>query len=195
MTLCTASLWKVSGLASRTALQEVTRAEAQRIIDQTRDRLEHVDTRLDYAVRQARDIFSVRLQDAESFLALLWPGGPGARWLTPLGAPHTLKDVAKRIIANGYEFESLAEESLQFPDDHDPAFFAKLPYIDEQFDYGRIGLLTLASLGEDEQARSPHANFYIYDGVCRSLVLAKRLLSGQTSYQPVPALLLNPRPL
>ncbi len=146
-------------------------------------------------MRQARDIFSVRLQDVDSFLALLWPGGPGAHWLTPPGAPHTLKDVAKRLVTSGYYFDSLAEESLRFPDGHDPAFFAKFPYIDEKFDYERIGLLALATLGDDEQARSPQANFYIYDGVRRSLVLAKRLLTGQTSYQAVSALLLNPRPL
>ncbi len=80
------------------------------------------------------------------------------------------------------------------PDSHDPAFFAKFPYLDENFDYGRFGLLGLGTLLDKDQKFSPAANFYIYDGIRRTLVLARRLLTGQTRYEPVPALLVVPRP-
>ena len=165
------------------------------LIEEARDRLEHVDYALDYAVRQARDIFSVQLKTSESFLHLLWPPCPEALWLTPEGQSRTVKDVAGRILNSGHSFEQLAEGHRKLPDDHDTEFFAKFPYLDENFDMQKFGLLALAALGEEEQSESPRANFYLYDGVRRSLVLAKRLLTGQSRYEPVNALLIIPRPL
>lgn len=126
---------------------------------------------------------------------LLWPPCPEAAWLTPQGESRTLKDVAGRILNSGHSFEVLAEGHRKLPDNHDTDFFAKFPYLDEHFDMQKFGLLALAALGDDEQKESPRANFYLYDGVRRSLVLAKRLLTGQSTYEPVPALLVIPRPL
>lgn len=44
-----------------------------------------------------------------------------------------------------------------------------------------------------EGYQSPGRTFYIYDGVHRTLVLSHRLLSKQSSYHPVKALLITPR--
>lgn len=176
-------------------MQAVTRSEAQLIIDENRDQLEHVDRRLDFAVRQAGQIFAVKLLTIESFLSLLWTPDEGADWLAPGDAPHTLKDVAGRLLAGEHDFETLADGDPALPADHDPKFFIKFPYLDENFEFGRMGVLALAKLGDDEQRRSPRANFFIYDGLRRSLVLARRLLTGESSYQPVSALLVIPRPL
>ena len=54
---CTPNFWKALKLAKRSALTYVSRVKAWAMIEETRDRLEHVDYVLDYAVRQAKDIF------------------------------------------------------------------------------------------------------------------------------------------
>lgn len=60
------------------------------------------------------------------------------------------------------------------------------------FDYGKVGLVTLTPLNESERRETPEGNYYIYDGVHKSIVLAKRLLRGETEYEPVQVLLLTP---
>lgn len=156
---CTVNLWKGSRLAKGVNLKRVTRIEAQDIIDETRGRQEHVDRRLDYAVRQSLEIFSLQLRTSESYLSLFWPRMSGAEWLTPKGSSKTLKDVAGRLIEGGYDFEQLANGADGLPDSYDPAFFAKFPFLDENFDYGRFGLLGLATLIDEEQTYSPAAIF------------------------------------
>lgn len=165
------------------------------MIDENRDRLEHVDRTLDYAIRQAKDIFSVRLQTSESFLNLLWPKCPEAEWLTPVDESRTLQDVVTRILDSGHEFEALAEGHRSLPDEHDTDFFVKFPYLDEHFDRNKMGILAIAALGDDEQKESPKANFYIYDGLARATVYARHIMNGREKYEPVQALLVIPRPL
>ncbi len=77
---------------------------------------------------------------------------------------------------------------------HHPEWFEKCIAIDEAFDYSRFGFLALAHATESERKQSPRGTFYIYDGVHRTLVLAKRLLSRETNFQLLTALLIVPRP-
>jgi hypothetical protein len=65
--------------------------------------------------------------------------------------------------------------------------------IDKAFDYGKVGLVALTPLNEPGIRETPAGNYYIYDGVHKSIVLAKRLLRGETEYEPVQILLLTPR--
>jgi hypothetical protein len=64
---------------------------------------------------------------------------------------------------------------------------------DTAFDYGKVGLVALTPLNEQERRETAAGNYYIYDGVHKSIVLAKRLLRGETGYEPVQVLLLTPR--
>jgi hypothetical protein len=63
------------------------------------------------------------------------------------------------------------------------------------FDYDKLGLVALTTLNEQEKRETPAGNYYIYDGVHKSIVLGKRLLRGETEYEPVQVLLLTPRRL
>ena len=65
--------------------------------------------------------------------------------------------------------------------------------IDRAFDYDKVGFVALTTLNEPEPRESPVGSYYLYDGVHKSIVLAKRLLRGETRYEPVQVLLLTPR--
>ncbi len=184
-----------SPLSKKPTMSPVTRAEAFQLIEETRASLHHVDPRADRAVQGAEVIYHVRFQDAERFLALIWPEVEGSRILTPPDEPRTLSDVAHYMIYNSWTFEDLSE-GLGLPlKEHDPELFGKSRYLDENFDYEKFGLLILSPSTEEEREQSPDGSFYIYDGFHRSLVLAKRLLMEEVPYQQVAAILVIPRPL
>jgi len=65
--------------------------------------------------------------------------------------------------------------------------------IDSAFSYDHFGLLALTPSMPSEQRESPQGTYYVYDGVHRSIVLAKKLLSNEVEYRPVSALYLTPR--
>jgi len=165
------------------------------LVEETRAALHHVDPSVDGVVQGAEEIYLVRFQDAERFLALIWPEVDGSRILSLPEEPHTLRDVAHRMIYNSWTFEELTEDMGLPLGEHDPELFAKSRYLDENFDYGKFGILILAPSTEEEREQSPDGSFYIYDGFHRTLVLARRLLLEEESYQQVPAFLVIPRPL
>jgi hypothetical protein len=150
-------------------MSPVRRAEAFRMIRETRDAVHWVDPYVDGAVEDAEKIYHVRFQDDERFLALIFPEMDGCRILTPPDEPRTLRDVANRIIYNEWTFDELVEDMGLDARLHDPGMFAKTRYIDE--------------------------TFFIYDGFHRSLVLAKYLLEEEVDYQQVEGILVIPRPL
>jgi hypothetical protein len=57
----------------------------------------------------------------------------------------------------------------------------------------KLGWIALAVLLEAETRETPAGTYYIYDGVHKSIVLAKRLLRQEVQYKPLEALLLTPR--
>jgi hypothetical protein len=65
--------------------------------------------------------------------------------------------------------------------------------IDRAFDYGKVGLVGLTPVNGPERRETSAGSYYIYDGVHKSIVLAKRLLRGEIEYEPVQVLLLTPR--
>jgi hypothetical protein len=176
-------------------MSKVRRAEAFRLIKETRDRVHWVDRYVDGAVEDAKKIYHVRFQDDERFLSLIFPEMDGCRILTPPDESRTLRDVAHRILYNEWTFEDLVEDMGLAPKLHDPGMFAKSRYLDENFDYEKFGLLILAPSTEEEREQSPDGSFFIYDGFHRSLVLAKYLLEEEIDYQQVEGILVIPRPL
>ena len=84
--------------------------------------------------------------------------------------------------------------SFELPrEEHDPDFFEKCVPINRCFDFRKFGWVAVVAATEQERDQSPLGSFYIYDGLHKTLVLAKRLLAGETTYQPIEALYLIPR--
>ena len=152
----------------------------------------HVDDRLIRAVRAPGDLFLFTLEDEEAFLSLIWQESDFTRLLTP-GQPRTLADVAGRMIANSWTFSSLCRPMGLPLTYHDPASFESFTALDAAFDLSKFDFIAVTPANDFEKRQSPRGTYYIYDGVHRALVLAHRVMSGQSTYRPVEALLLTPR--
>jgi hypothetical protein len=61
------------------------------------------------------------------------------------------------------------------------------------FTFARFGLVAVTPLVPSELTDTPHGSYYLYDGLHRAIVLAKKILRGEVLYVPVDALLLEPR--
>jgi len=153
----------------------------------------HVDVRLIQAVKAPGDLFLFTLEDEQSFLSLIWQEIDPTRLLTPRGQPRTLADVAGRMIANSWTFSSLCHPMGQVPTHHAPGAFESYRALDADFDFSKFDFIAVTPAKESERRQSPSGTYYIYDGVHRSLVLAHRVMNGQSKYQPVEALLMTPR--
>jgi hypothetical protein len=154
----------------------------------------HVDNRLLTEVeRSDGEQFLIRLEDEDSFLSLIWQESDPARLLTPPGQPRTLRDVARRMIERGYTFEALNRDLGRSRAEHHPEWFEPCVHINRSFDYAKFGWVAVVAANDGERSQSPRGTFYIFDGVHKTLVLAARLLRGETCYQAVEALYLVPR--
>ena len=145
--------------------------------------------------KKDRKFYKSKLSRCE-FLSLIWHEIDASRLLTPKNESRTVKDVAKRMIEKRYTFQSLSRNQGLPLNQHDPEWFHKCCSIDSDFDYNRFGKIWLVIANDDEKCKAPpSAKFYIYDGCHRSLVLGKRLLTGESKYeQQVKAILITPRP-
>jgi hypothetical protein len=145
----------------------------------------HVDERLWREIDQPGEMFLGTLATREEFLRLVWQSIAATRPLTPVGEARTLFDCANRLSTFGWEFQRLVQAGFKW--------FRRCVDIDAAFDYGKVGLVALTPLNEAERRETPAGNYYIYDGVHKSIVMAKGLLRGETEYEPVQVLLLTPR--
>ncbi len=153
----------------------------------------HVDPRLMKEVQAPGDLFLLTAEDEVSFLSLTWQEIDPTRLLTPGGQPRTLKDVAERMIRNSWTFAILAAPMGLPPTQHNPDAFVRFRERDATFSFSELDLVAIMPTNDAERRQSPDGTFYIYDGVCRTLVLAYKLLNRQINYQPVELLLLTPR--
>jgi hypothetical protein len=145
----------------------------------------HVDDRLRGEIDQPGEMYLDVLATREEFLRLVWQSSDATRPLTPVGQPRTLLDCACRLSTFGWEFQALIQAGFEW--------FRPCADIDKAFDYGKVGLVALTPLIESERRETIAGNYYIYDGVHKSIVLAKRLLRRANGYEPVQVLLLTPR--
>jgi len=145
----------------------------------------HVDTRLLQQVRAPGDMYLLTLPDATAFLSLIWQSINQARPLVPVGQPRTLRDCAARLAGFGWHFQTLVDEGYPW--------FSKCLAIDAAFDRSKFGWLALTPPYVSEQKETPQGTHYVYDGVHKSIVLAKRLIRREIEYASVEALLLTPR--
>lgn len=174
-------------------MRRIERAEVEAALAAREQCGHHVDPRLIDEIRRDGDMFMLRLEDEASFLSLIWQESNPARLLTPPGAPRTLRDIAERMIREGHTFESLSKGHGRPRTDHHPEWFEPCLRIDQGFDFQEIGWFAVVAATDGERKQSPRGSLYLYDGMHKSLVLAKRLLRGETAFQPVDALWLVPR--
>ncbi len=119
----------------------------------------------------------------DDFFKLVWQSSDETRELTPLRHPRTLADCASRLSRFSWSFDRLVEQGWPW--------FAE---IDKDFDFSKFGLIFLNPLNEVERQETPQGNYYIYDGVHRSIVLAKRLMTTEaTEYRPVQGIMFERR--
>ncbi len=157
------------------------------------DREEHIDSRVFSAISMAEGLYEIYITDQDAFLSLIWQESDPVRFLTPKGQPRTLKDVTERFISKGYSFRALKVDSCT--GQCDPEWFKVCEQLDDSFDIKRFGYVVIVQPNDNERNQSPRGSFYIYDGVHKTLVYAKRLLKRETKFELVRALLIIPRPV
>ncbi len=170
--------------------REAVRAE----LEAWRDGGNHVDPRLLAELSRPGDLFLITLDDVDSFLSLIWQESDPARLLTPRTEPRTLRDVVERLRKLGHSLERLRADLGLPRTEHHPEWFEPCARIDAAFDYERFGRLAVVPATDGERAQSLRGSFYVFDGMHKSLVLAKRLLADEVEFRPIEALLLVPRP-
>jgi hypothetical protein len=166
-------------------LTKTDAASVHSILDEHQALGLHVDHRLRHEIDEPGDMFLGTIDREDEFLRLVWQSNEDTRLLTPLGKPRTLFDCASRLLTFGWQFQRLVQAGWNW--------FRPCVDIDTAFDYGKVGLVGLTPLVESEKRETVAGNYYIYDGVHKSIVLAKRLLRRETGYSPVQVLLLTPR--
>lgn len=145
----------------------------------------HVDSRLMKEIEQPGVMSVATLADQAQFLRLIWQANDHTRVLTPHAAPRSLRDCAERIRTIGGSFQALVDAGH--------AWFETCVEIDSQFDYSALGWVVVTPATDGERRSTPGGTHYVYDGVHKSIVLAKKLLWGELEYEPVEVLLLEPR--
>ncbi len=154
----------------------------------------HVDQRLLEEVNRTESLYLLLLEDEYSYLSLIWQECDPARLLTPAGQPRTLHDVAIRLIESDRSFELLSQDLDLQRNQHQPEWFKECIPIDSEFSFERFGWIAIVMPTNNERDQSPSGSFYIFDGIHKSLVLAKKLLNQELTFQSIEALLLLPRP-
>ena len=144
-------------------------------------------------IDESGQLYLIRLEDEESFFSLIWQESDPARLLTPADQPRATRDVVSRLIANDYSFESLSKTLGKPRDQHHPEWFLPCVEIDRVFDFNKFGWVAVVAANDDGRRQSPGGSFYLFDGMHKTLVLAKRLMNKKTDFQPIEALYLVPR--
>jgi hypothetical protein len=144
-----------------------------------------VSDRLIAEVQRPGQIFVMMLTRVEEFFQLVWQSSRETTPLAPPRHPRTLHNCASRLSQFGWEFDRLVE--------HGHSWFSTCAGIDKAFDYSKFGFIAVTPLTSSERHETPEGSYYIYDGVHRSIVLAKKLLREEIAYSPVQTILLEPR--
>lgn len=164
--------------------RETTVAEVVALLERQRS-MGNVDDRLVREAERPGTMFLGAIESPEQFLSLVWQSIPQARPLVPAGQPRTLKDCALRLAGFEWKFQTLVQQGY--------SWFQRCEDIDLHFDISRLGLIALTPLKQEEWQETPTGTFYIYDGVHRSVVVAKRLVRHEIEFLPQRFLLLTPR--
>jgi len=173
-------------------MKEISKAEAFAELRRHGSDGQHIDARVWREIAAPGQLFALTLA-SDDFLRLIWQEADFARFLTPPHESRTLRDVARRLIELGYSFDALTADIGLPREQHHPQWFTPCAEIDRAFDMDRFGLLILTPATEGEYRQSPGGIYYVFDGVHKSIVLAKRLLENTIAFRPLDVLLLVPR--
>lgn len=165
--------------------QSVSSNEALAMLSKHVARGLHVDTRLFNEINQPGSISLLTLDTQEEFFSLVWQKNKDTQLLTPTGKPRSLWDCANQLVSHCWRFEDIV--AMGYP------WFERCIAIDQAFDIDKFDWLSVTTLTGKEKKESPIGNYYVYDGVHRSIVLAKKLVRREIEYSPRKALLLEPR--
>lgn len=166
-------------------MQQIASDEATALLQRHHARGFHVDSRVLKEVSQPGEVWMLRLDTIDAVFNLIWQSVNEARPIVPAGQPRSLRDCASRLSSHGWTFQALVDAGYPW--------FAKCVPIDRDFKLENLGVLVLTLATDGERRDTPVGTHYIYDGVHRSIVLAKRLLLGEQPFGPIDALLLTPR--
>src|SRR2546422_11510954 len=175
-------------------MRRISKTEVRHSLEERQRLGIRIDRRVFAAVDASAALFLLTLADEDSFLSLVWQQSDGVRLLAPHGRSRTLRDVAQRMRGASSTFEMLASDLGRPKEEHDPDWFRVCAKINAAFDFDRFGWVTVVPANDSERRQTPDGSLYIYDGVHKTLVLSKRLVSGETLFRPVEALLVLPRP-
>ena len=145
----------------------------------------NVDDRLIKEIQEPGDLFLITLNTQKEFLNLVWQSISATRPLTPIGSPRTLADCACRLKKFNWSFSELQRKGY--------SWFGKCVSLDAPFDFAKFDWIALVPMDEHERRENPLGNYYIFDGVHKTIVLAKKLLRREIEYKPLECLLLTPR--
>jgi len=154
-------------------------------LKQHRNEGSHVDSRLLREVQAPGELYLFAIREATDFLRLVWQSIDHARPLVPVHQPRTLRDCAFRLAAFDWRFDKLVQAGY--------SWFSRCADIDSAFDYSRFGWIALTACKPSEQQEAPLGTYYVYDGVHKSIVLAKKILRNEVIYKPLEVLFLTPR--
>lgn len=166
-------------------MRQVRTVEVLDILNRHRDSGLHVDSRLLREVQGPGEMYLLSLPEATDFFHLVWQSIEDARPVIPAHQPRTLRDCASRLAAFDWRFDNLVRAGY--------SWFSKCVEIDSTFNYSSLGWVALTPCKPSEQEETPEGTYYIYDGVHKSIVLAKKILRNEVTYKPLEALLLTPR--
>lgn len=154
-------------------------------LERHRDAGFHVDERLLAEVIRPGRMYLWAEPKATGFLSLVWQSINETRPIVPASHPRTLRDCALRLSGFEWRFDPLVRAGH--------SWFETCVEVDAAFDYSKFGPIVVTPLNSHEADETPGGTYYIFDGVHKSIVLAKRLLRQEVEYSPVELLLLTPR--
>lgn len=166
-------------------MKEISRQEATNLLCRHRAAGFHLDDRVFREVERPGRLFLFSLESADELFRLVWQSTEEVRALAPVGSSRTVGDCAARLAGFRWRFEDLVDAGHQW--------FRRCLDIDRDFRHASFGYIAVTPVNEHEKRETPAGTHYIFDGVHKTIVLAKKLLRQEVDYVPVGAVLFTPR--
>lgn len=132
-----------------------------------------VDDRLIKEIHEPGDLFLITLNSQKQFLNLVWQSTSATRPLTPIGSSRTLADCACRLEKFNWSFSELQRNGY--------SWFERCISLDAAFDFAKFDWIALVPMNQHERQENPLGNYYIFDGVHKTIVLAKNCFGEKSN--------------
>lgn len=136
----------------------------------------------------------IQFETFDAFSNVIWHFSPYSRILTPPrwwggGRVYTVRDVATRMIKQGWTFSELVEGSIEGV--YQPSWFESCLGIYEHFDWAMCQPVMLLKPELAHRLDCPKSFYRLIDGIHRSLVITYLVLKGELVYRPVNGILIR----